>query len=241
MSQHDNDLDTESSAPLKPDLFHILLALDEEERHGYGIIKEVEQRTEGRIRLEPSPLYRRLKRLLDTGIVEESAKRPAPELDDERRRYYRLREAGRRMLAADACSRLATILRARVPRVIGGLSEDISGGTGRRPTRCPSRPVPRRVGTARLARLDRLLDANRRPHAARWHRRTTRGPTLPVQATSTIRPRLGRTRHSLWFSIAEEKAGVQRGDRADLGIGHRRQRRHLQHRRRSLAAFPPLP
>ncbi len=83
-------------------MFHILLALDEEERHGYGIIKEVEQRTEGRIRLEPSPLYRRLKRLLDAGIVEESTKRPAPEFDDERRRYYRLTEAGRRMLAAEA-------------------------------------------------------------------------------------------------------------------------------------------
>ncbi len=102
MSRHTNDLDSDSSAPLKPDLFHILLALEEAERHGYGILKEVEQRTDGRIRLEPSPLYRRLKRLLDAGIVEESAKRPAPELDDERRRYYRLTEAGRRMLAAEA-------------------------------------------------------------------------------------------------------------------------------------------
>ncbi len=102
MSIHTKDLGSESSAPLKPDLFHILLALEEEERHGYGIIKEVEQRTEGGIRLEPSPLYRRLKRLLDANIVEESDKRPAPELDDERRRYYRLTQSGRRMLAAEA-------------------------------------------------------------------------------------------------------------------------------------------
>lgn len=94
--------DPRDQLPLKPDLFHILLALDEGERHGYGIIKEVERSTGGGIRLEPSPLYRRLKRLLEAGIVEESEKRPAPELDDERRRYYRLTEYGRRIVAAEA-------------------------------------------------------------------------------------------------------------------------------------------
>jgi DNA-binding PadR family transcriptional regulator len=88
--------------PLKPDLFYILLALEEGERHGYGIIKEVERSTDGQIRLEPSPLYRRLKRLLDDGVVEESEKRPVPELDDERRRYYRLTACGRRLVTAEA-------------------------------------------------------------------------------------------------------------------------------------------
>ena len=91
-----------SQLPLKPDLFQILLALEEGERHGYGIIKEVERITDGQIRLEPSPLYRRLKRLLDRGIVEEADKRPVPELDDERRRYYRLTDYGRQLLAAEA-------------------------------------------------------------------------------------------------------------------------------------------
>ncbi len=91
-----------SQLPLKPDLFQILLALEEGERHGYGIIKEVERSTDGQIRLEPSPLYRRLKRLLDSGIVEEADKRPVPELDDERRRYYRLTDYGRALLAAEA-------------------------------------------------------------------------------------------------------------------------------------------
>ena len=91
-----------SQLPLKPDLFQILLALEESERHGYGLIKEVERSTNGQIRLEPSPLYRRLKRLLDRGIVAEADKRPVPELDDERRRYYRLTDYGRQLLAAEA-------------------------------------------------------------------------------------------------------------------------------------------
>ncbi len=91
-----------SQLPLKPDLFQILLALEEGERHGYGIIKEVQRSTDGQIRLEPSPLYRRLKRLLDSGIVEETDKRPVPELDDERRRYYRLTDYGRQLVAAEA-------------------------------------------------------------------------------------------------------------------------------------------
>lgn len=91
-----------SQLPLKPDLFQILLALEEGERHGYGIIKEVERSTDSQIRLEPSPLYRRLKRLLDSGIVEEADKRPVPELDDERRRYYRLTDHGRQLVAAEA-------------------------------------------------------------------------------------------------------------------------------------------
>ena len=91
-----------SQLPLKPDLFQILLALEQCERHGYGIIKEVERSTDSQIRLEPSPLYRRLKRLLDSGIVEEADKRPVPELDDERRRYYRLTDHGRQLVAAEA-------------------------------------------------------------------------------------------------------------------------------------------
>ncbi len=102
MAQMLNPQNPASQLPLKPDLFQILLALEEGERHGYGIIKEVERSTDGQIRLEPSPLYRRLKRLLDGGIVEEADKRPVPELDDERRRYYRLTDHGHALLAAEA-------------------------------------------------------------------------------------------------------------------------------------------
>ncbi|MCH7716532.1 MAG: helix-turn-helix transcriptional regulator [Gemmatimonadetes bacterium] len=100
--------------PLKPDLFQILLALEDGERHGYGIIKEVERSTDGQIRLEPSPLYRRLKRLLDSGIVQEADKRPVPELDDERRRYYRLTDHGRSLITAEAQRLVALAGSARV-------------------------------------------------------------------------------------------------------------------------------
>jgi DNA-binding PadR family transcriptional regulator len=102
MSARQTSRDPESFLPLKPALFHILLALSERDLHGYGIMKEVEEITGGRIALEPSPLYRRLKRLLNNGIVTESGERPAPELDDRRRRYYRLTQLGHRILSAEA-------------------------------------------------------------------------------------------------------------------------------------------
>lgn len=88
--------------PLKPDFFHILLALAEADLHGYGIIKAVERDTSGAVRLEPSPLYRRLRRLLEDGIVAESGSSTAADGDDERRRYYRLTPLGRRILALEA-------------------------------------------------------------------------------------------------------------------------------------------
>ena len=102
MSQTAKHTDATEPAPMKPDLFQILLALEDEERHGYAILKEVERNTNGQVRLEPSPLYRRLKRLLDAGIVQEADQRPVPELDDERRRYYRLTDYGRQLVTAEA-------------------------------------------------------------------------------------------------------------------------------------------
>lgn len=99
--------DPASFIPLKPDLFHILLALSEQELHGYAIMKAVEKATDGQIVLDPSPLYRRLKRLVDLGIVVESGKRSVTESDDERRRYYRLTPFGRRVLVADAARLVA--------------------------------------------------------------------------------------------------------------------------------------
>jgi DNA-binding PadR family transcriptional regulator len=96
--------------PLKPHWFHVLLSLADQELHGYGIMQEVLERTDGRVRLWPATLYGTLKRLLDEGLIEESDERPAPELDDARRRYYRLTRLGRRVLAAES-ERLEDLVR----------------------------------------------------------------------------------------------------------------------------------
>ena len=114
MSAQSRNSDPDSFLPLKPALFHILLALSEGDLHGYGIMKAVEEATQGRVVLEPSPLYRRLKRLLDSGIVEESGERPTPESDDRRRRYYRLTPLGRRVLSAEAARLESLFASARV-------------------------------------------------------------------------------------------------------------------------------
>ena len=94
--------------------FHILLALAAEERHGYGLLQEVASLTDGELQLEPGTLYRALHRMLEDGWVVESARRPAADLDDERRRYYRLTPLGRRIASAEAGRlwRLVTIARA---------------------------------------------------------------------------------------------------------------------------------
>ncbi len=76
--------------PLPTATFHILMALAEGDRHGYAIIQDVEARTRGRLRLSPGTLYRSVQRLLEQGLLSEPRTRPAPELDDERRRYYRV-------------------------------------------------------------------------------------------------------------------------------------------------------
>jgi DNA-binding PadR family transcriptional regulator len=87
--------------PLSPAVVHILLALADEERHGYGIMLEIERRTGGSFRPGSGTLYGTLKRLLASRLVEESGERPDPELDDSRRRYYRLTGLGRRVLEAE--------------------------------------------------------------------------------------------------------------------------------------------
>jgi len=88
--------------PLTPPVFHILLSLAEEERHGYGIMQDVTQQTGGALQLGPGTLYGCLKRMLAAGLVEESDERPDPSLDDERRRYYRMTVKGRRVVRAEA-------------------------------------------------------------------------------------------------------------------------------------------
>jgi DNA-binding PadR family transcriptional regulator len=110
--------------PLTPAVFHILVALTEGERHGYAIMRQVAADTDGRLQLGPGTLYGCLKRMLTAKLVEESDERPDPDLDDERRRYYRLTELGGRTVRAEA-QRLATAVtaaRARrlLPRNSGG-------------------------------------------------------------------------------------------------------------------------
>jgi DNA-binding PadR family transcriptional regulator len=100
----------ESFLPLKPHWFHVLLSLADSEQHGYGIMQEVLDRTNGKVRLWPATLYGTLKRLIDADLIVESAERPAPELDDARRRYYRLTPFGRRVLAAES-ARLEDLVR----------------------------------------------------------------------------------------------------------------------------------
>ena len=91
-------------------MFHILLALADRERHGYDIMKEVDERTEGEMRLGPGTLYGSIKRMLKDGFIEELEERPDPELDDERRRYYRLTDFGYRLAVAEA-QRLERLVR----------------------------------------------------------------------------------------------------------------------------------
>lgn len=94
--------DPEELPPLSPATFHVLLALVDAERHGYGIIKEVERRTEGKLRLGAGTLYGSIKRMLLEGLVVVSDERPDREADDERRRYYRLTDFGLRVVSAQA-------------------------------------------------------------------------------------------------------------------------------------------
>jgi len=108
----------EGMAPLTPAVFHILLALADSERHGYGIVQEITQRTEGAVRMGPGTLYGTIKRLLADGLIIETDERPDPRVDDERRRYYRLTTLGQRMAAAEA-RRLDQLVRvARTKRLL---------------------------------------------------------------------------------------------------------------------------
>jgi DNA-binding PadR family transcriptional regulator len=88
--------------PLKPNWFHVLLSLANGEQHGYGIMQEVLERTDGKIRLWPATLYGTLERLLDADLIEEMKRRPAADGEDARRRYYRLTALGRRVLTAES-------------------------------------------------------------------------------------------------------------------------------------------
>src|SRR5688500_6384227 len=102
--------DPESLLPLPPATLHILMALADADRHGYAIIQEVAARTGGEVKLSAGTLYRSIHRMLNDGLIEELRSRPAPELDDERRRYYRITQFGTAVAKAEA-RRLSELVR----------------------------------------------------------------------------------------------------------------------------------
>jgi DNA-binding PadR family transcriptional regulator len=106
-----------SFLPLRANWFHVLLSLRDGDQHGYGIMQDVLQRTDGQVRLWPATLYGTLKRLMDADLIEESDERPAPEADDARRRYYCLTPLGGQVLDAeiDRLRRLVDAARGRRP------------------------------------------------------------------------------------------------------------------------------
>jgi DNA-binding PadR family transcriptional regulator len=107
----DSEHNPENHLPLTPAVFHILLALNDSEKHGYAIMRDVEKTTDGRMVLGPGTLYGAIKRLLNTGLITETDERPDAALDDSRRRYYELTALGRKVLVAEA-ERLAQMLEA---------------------------------------------------------------------------------------------------------------------------------
>ena len=111
--------DPRTLLPLTPLAFQVLLALADRPRHGYDIIREVDTRTDGLIRLRSGSLYTLLQRLLDEALIEESPDRPDPEEDDERRRYYRVTDLGRKVLAAEARRLESAVAEARRKHVFG--------------------------------------------------------------------------------------------------------------------------
>ena len=92
---------TPTDAPLTPAVLHILLALSTEERHGYGIMKQVRRESQGRVKMGPGTLYGSIRRMMDAGLIRESDKRVDPAMDDERRIYYTLTGLGRKALNAE--------------------------------------------------------------------------------------------------------------------------------------------
>jgi DNA-binding PadR family transcriptional regulator len=111
-SHHEDD--PEALLPLSEATFHILLALADCDRHGYGIIQDVAARTDGALKLGAGTLYRSIQRMLEQGLLVETSQRPAPEEDDERRRYYRITPFGRAVARAETArlQRLVNLARA---------------------------------------------------------------------------------------------------------------------------------
>jgi DNA-binding PadR family transcriptional regulator len=119
--------DPQKLLPLTPAVFHVLLALAEKERHGYAIMQAVAAQTEGNLQLGPGTLYGCLKRMLAAGLVEESDERPDSELDDQRRRYYRISDRGRRVARAEAQRLAAAVAAARATKLLPAVRTTVTG------------------------------------------------------------------------------------------------------------------
>lgn len=113
------DQDAEAMLPLTPAVFHILLALADGERHGYSIMQEIAAQTQGKLRIGPTTLYRSIKNMLADGLIVEADERPDPELDDERRRYYRLTTFGQQVAVAEVQRLERAIAIARTSPLLG--------------------------------------------------------------------------------------------------------------------------
>lgn len=120
--------DPEELLPLSPAIFHILLALADKDRHGYGIMQEVKSRTEERVQLGPGTLYGAIKRLLEKGLIEELDERPDPALNDERRRYYHLTDFGQRVLRAEIARLTRLLDQAQAKRLLPGVAQSQTVG-----------------------------------------------------------------------------------------------------------------
>ena len=103
-------IEPETLLPLPPATFHILVALAGEEQHGYAIMQDVAARTGGELKLSAGTLYRSIQRMLEQGLIDECRQRPAPEFDDERRRYYRITAFGTAVAKAET-RRLAQMIK----------------------------------------------------------------------------------------------------------------------------------
>lgn len=112
--------DPDSLLPLKPVVFQVLLSLVDGERHGYGIVQDIADRSSARLEIEPGNLYRTLRYMLDEGLIESSDRRPPPGQDDERRRYYRITRFGHRVASAEASRLVELVADARARKLVKG-------------------------------------------------------------------------------------------------------------------------
>jgi DNA-binding PadR family transcriptional regulator len=122
------EADPQTVIPLTQPVFQILLALADSERHGYAIIKEVERRSSGKVKLSTGTLYAAIKRLLDDGLITETDRRPQRERDDERRRYYCLTAFGKKVARAEAHRMVELVEVARKKKLISGIATAARAG-----------------------------------------------------------------------------------------------------------------
>jgi DNA-binding PadR family transcriptional regulator len=107
--------------PLTPAVFYILLALSNQDRHGYDIMLQVRQDSSGKIRMGPGTLYGSIKRMLDAGLIEETEDKSDPNLDNQRRRYYRLTSLGKKLLSAELVRYRQVVLAAKQKNLLNPL------------------------------------------------------------------------------------------------------------------------